>query len=167
MIDVKQLEEVMTYLCEELGGDWLLTGGALVRLNFDASRGTEDIDLVRISHPALSDEATRTQLFRWLMSRNLGPEWVNTAVEPFVREVANWENEILIIRTGTAGKIYRPNLTLFTYLKLRRGTEIDLLDIKKAVPKCPEGFDEKKFLKWANEVVEARYRKERAKLSFR
>lgn len=47
-MDTNKLQSVLDYLCKEVGGDWLLAGGALVRLKFDASRGTEDMDIVRI-----------------------------------------------------------------------------------------------------------------------
>ncbi len=39
-LDSSQLEEILNYLTDGLGGDWLLTGGSLVRLNFDADRGS-------------------------------------------------------------------------------------------------------------------------------
>ena len=139
-------------------------GGALVRLNFDSSRGTEDIDLVRMNHPELSDTAAKNTLYKWLIKKGLGPEWVNSAVEPFIREIQEWETEVVPLQTGARGKVYRPTLTVFVYLKLRRGTEIDLMDIKKAVPKCPEGFDEKKFMKWADDATKKKFTKLRANL---
>lgn len=43
-MESKTLNEVLDYLGNELGGDWLLAGGSLVRLKFDATRGTEDMD---------------------------------------------------------------------------------------------------------------------------
>lgn len=158
-MESKTIEEVLAFLCENLGGDWLLTGGALVRLNFDENRGTEDLDLVRIRHPELSDEAAKNQLFKWLIQRGLGPEWVNSAVEPFVREVEEWDREVVLLRDGPRGKIFRPCLTLFVYLKLRRGSEIDLADIQKAAENCVERFDEAKFLTWAkgNKLLLIRY----------
>lgn len=155
-MDATRLQQILDYLCDELGGDWLIVGGALVRLLFDGTRGTEDLDLVRLNHPNLSDEGAKAHLFRWLIQNGLGPEWVNSAVEPFVREVTTWQSEIVLVRTGSKGKIFRPTLTLFVYLKLRRATDVDLLDIKKAIPKCPEGFDEKKFALWADQKLNSR-----------
>ena len=156
-MDTLKIEEILTFLCEVLGGDWFLTGGALVRLNFDDTRGTEDLDLVRIRHPELSDDAAKNQLFRWLIDRDLGPEWVNSAVEPFVREVPAWENEVVLLREGGKGRVFRPNLTLFVYLKLRRASEIDLLDIEKATLKCPEKLDEQKLQGWGNAKVNSKF----------
>jgi hypothetical protein len=164
VIESKTLQEVLTYLKDELGGDWLLTGGSLVRLGFDSSRGTEDIDLVRIRHPEFSDEKSRNELFQWLLKRGLGPEWVNTAVEPFVREVPSWERELVRLQSGTRGQIFRPNLTLFVYLKLRRGSEIDLGDIRTVAPQCPEGFDEARFMSWADQKLQTRFRAQRSAL---
>jgi hypothetical protein len=147
-MEAKLLEQILTYLCDELGGEWLLTGGSLVR----------------IDHPSLSDEAARNALFRWLIDRGLGPEWVNTAVEPFVREVPSWEQELAVLREGARGRVYRSNLTLFTYLKLRRGSEIDLTDVVKAMSACPEGLDENKLAGWATPEVAARLKKLRISL---
>lgn len=163
-MDTKTINEILGYLCETLGGDWLLTGGSLVRLGFDGNRGTEDVDLVKIRHSQLTDEAAKNALFQWLLQRGLGPEWVNSAVEPFIREVREWEDELILFRSGSLGQIFRPNLTLFTYLKLRRGSDIDLRDIQQALPCCPEGFSEPKFLSWANETLKAKFMKYRFQL---
>jgi hypothetical protein len=163
-MESKTIDEILNYLCEELGGEWLITGGSLVRLSFDAQRGTEDLDLVRISHKDLSDDAAKNQLFKWLIARGLGPEWVNSAVEPFVQEISDWKSELVFFKKGAKGIIFRPNLTLFIYLKLRRGTEIDLLDIQKAIPKCPEGFNESKFLKWSNPELNKKFFNVRSRL---
>jgi hypothetical protein len=163
-MESKTIDGVLTYLCEELGGDWFLTGGTLVRLNFDASRGTEDIDLVRIRHQTLSDDVAKDRLFQWLIARGLGPEWVNSAVEPFVREVPDWEKNVILLRSGSRGNIFRPNLTLFVYLKIRRGTEVDITDISKAVAACSEGFDEKLFRSWSSSAVANRFEKYRQRL---
>ncbi len=58
---------------------------------------------------------------------------------------------------GLKGKVYRPNLSFFVYLKLRRGTDVDLQDIRVARDHCPEGFDEQKFRRWASPVLARRF----------
>lgn len=165
-LDSRVVDEILAYLCDDLGGDWLLTGGALVRLEFDAERGTEDVDLVRIRHRELSDEAARSLLFKKVMALGLGPEWVNTAVEPFVREVPDWEVQTVEIRDGKKGRVFRPNLTLFVYLKLRRCSEVDLQDIVKAAESCPEGFDLARFEAWADSGLRERLERNRTRLGF-
>lgn len=158
------IREVLSYLCTDLGGDWFLTGGSLVWLKFDSTRGTEDMDFVQISHPALSEVMAKNELYKWLIQKDLGPEWVNDAVEPFVRAVPNWQNELVEIQSGKKGRIFRPNLTLFVLLKLNRASEIDLKDITTVAPKCAEGFDEKKFDSWASQKIKSIFAKHRKTL---
>ena len=160
-------EEILRYLLDEVGGDWFLTGGGLVRMSFDAARGTEDLDLVGLSHPELSDESAKQMLYRWLIDRGFGPEWINSAVEPFVREVEGWQNETVLVRTGEKGRLFRPTITLFAFLKLRRGTEIDVGDIQKAALKCTEPFDEELLLGWGNQKVVERYQKLASRLGLK
>lgn len=47
-METAKLTQMLDILCQEIGGDWLLTGGSLVRFDIDPARGTEDIDLVNI-----------------------------------------------------------------------------------------------------------------------
>ena len=156
-MDTSDIEKILNYLCQELGGEWLIAGGSLVRLAFDSSRGTEDLDLMRVKDSAQSNDASRNKLYQWLIARGLGPEWVNDAMEPFVREADGWEGQLVLLREGTKGKIYRPSLTLFVFLKLRRGTDIDIEDIKKAIPFCKEGFDPSVFKKWNHPNVKKNF----------
>lgn len=158
-METKEVEEILSHICQEIGGDWLLAGGALVKIEFDSTRGTEDIDIMRLNHPTLSDEATRNLLFKWLIQRGSGPEWVNPALEPFVREADGWENQIILLREGKKGKVFRPTLTLFAFLKLRRGTDIDIRDILKAIPHCPEGFDLMTFKKWNHPTAQKNFKR--------
>ncbi|MGK5088937.1 hypothetical protein WDW86_15370 [Bdellovibrionota bacterium FG-2] len=136
-----------------------LTGGSLVKFEFESGRATEDIDIVRIRHDTLSDEASRNELYRWLIQRGSGPEWVNTAVEPFLNEVPDWKKEVVLIRNGSAGNIFRPSLTLFIFLKLRRGTPIDFQDIGHAIKHCPEGVEINKLKLWGSAPICEKYRK--------
>ena len=47
-VDAKFLEEILETLTDTVGGDWLLAGGSLVRLVFDDTRSTEDVDIARM-----------------------------------------------------------------------------------------------------------------------
>lgn len=143
-------DEILEKLCQEIGGDWLLLGGTLVQLYYDGARSTEDIDLVQMAHPSKSKEVAQDELFRFTMSRwGMGPEYVNLAVEFFVRDLSGWEAEIQVYRHGPKGRVFRPSLTLFCALKVRRGSELDLRDLKTAIDK--EGADQvdwAKLQKW-------------------
>jgi hypothetical protein len=151
-MDEQTLEKLLANLVDEVGGDWMLAGGALVRLVFDANRGTEDIDLMRISHPEDSMEVSLNLIFRHAIGLGLGPEWINTAMTPFVRMATGWESELALLRTGKKGRLHRPTLTLFTFLKLERGSEVDLNDIiaafRKLNARSPTEFSEEKLLSW-------------------
>jgi len=164
MMDEVIIKEVVAYLCNDLGGDWFLTGGSLVRLKFDDTRGTEDMDFVQISHFNLSEVSAKNELYKWLIKKGLGPEWINDAVEPFVRQVSDWKNELVEIESGLVGKVFRPNLTLFVYLKLNRASDIDLKDILIVAPQCHEGFDEKKFRTWVDQKILNRFEKHRRQI---
>ena len=150
-MDSTTLEKLLTHLIDEVGGDWLVAGGTLVRLIFDSSRGTEDIDLLRIRHPVDSNEVSLDKLYQFALSIGSGPEWINTAMAPFVRAAPGWESHIVPLRRGKSGTLHRPTLTLFAYLKLERGSEIDIQDLEKAfqlTQKRPEEFSEKTLEGW-------------------
>jgi hypothetical protein len=159
----EKVESVLRYLCDTLGGDWLLAGGSLVRLIFDARRGTEDIDLARVAHPVLSEESALNRLYVHVRSLGLGPEHVNPAFQAFLRQVPDWMGELVLLREGARGRIYRPSLTLFAYLKLLRGTPIDVEDVRSAVA-ClgPGEFMESRFRAWAAPEIQERFERHRA-----
>jgi len=95
----------------------------------------------------------------------LTPEHVNSAADFFVRQVLGWESELVLLSQGKVGRVYRPSLTLYACLKLGRGSEIDVEDLRYAVISCGSGeFDERKFLSWASPDVKSRFRACRASL---
>jgi len=167
-MDEQTLEKLLKNLVDEVGGDWLLAGGALVRLVFDANRGTEDIDLMRISHPEDSMEVSLNLIFRHAIEQGLGPEWINTAMTPFVRMATGWESELVLLRTGKKGRLHRPTLTLFTFLKLERGSEVDLKDIqaafRKLAPRDPAEFSEEKLRSWLSPQASVTWQTHRTRL---
>jgi hypothetical protein len=164
-MDVLKVESLLDKICQTVGGDWLLVGGSLVQIEYDANRGTEDIDLVPISHPSFSDVKAQDELFKAAKSIGLDPENVNSAARFFVGEFQEWQLEVIAFREGPAGRIFRPTLALFVGLKLKRGTEIDLEDIRAAVRK--EGriaFVESRFREISDITVQAKFDAFRASL---
>ena len=75
------------------------------------------MDLMRISHPRFRTKGIEKPAFKWLIARGSGPEWVNPAVEPFVKEVTGWDQHLVSLRTGTVGRVFSAGSGLFIYLK--------------------------------------------------
>ncbi|MBC7691352.1 MAG: hypothetical protein H7222_06245 [Methylotenera sp.] len=135
-MEITQISALLEELCQKVGGDWLLTGGSLVQLEFNGQRATEDIDVVLVRHSQVSDVIAQDRLFKAAIGLGLSPENVNSAARFFVQQIQNWENHLIEIKSGPVGRVFRPDLTLFVALKLKRGTEIDLEDIRDAVQFC-------------------------------
>ncbi len=131
-----KIEKIMHEICHKIGGDWLLVGGALVQIHYNGGRATEDIDLVHIRHKNKSKEIVQDELYKYaLKSWGMGPEFINLSVEFFVHELKGWEKEIVLLSEGPSGRFFRPSLTLFCALKMRRATELDQDDIKFVIKK--------------------------------
>lgn len=122
--DKIRLNEVLDAITGELGGEWLLLGGALVATWLDERRTTEDIDIVAIESAA--DD--RLRLMRLAEKLGLPVEAVNSAADFFVRKVPDWRVHLEPFRRGARGVIYRPTPTLFVLLKMRRLSATDLDD---------------------------------------
>ena len=140
-METSKINGLLDELCQKVGGKWLLTGGSLIQLEIDSHRATEDIDLVSIDHESLSDVAAQDEMFKAAIRIGLSPESVNSAASFFVHRLPSWKNQLVILRSGIKGTIFRPNLTLFLALKLARATEIDLSDIAAAI----NAYDSKEF----------------------
>ena len=123
-----------------------------MRLDCDNTRGTHDLDLIPI--PIGLSPEKRTQMILEMKKIGLSPEQLNSAADFFIGRVKDWEKNILIVRQFSGGKIYRPNLTLFSFLKFSRGTPIDLDDIRAAERKWGrKEFDKTQFSQWANSEI--------------
>jgi hypothetical protein len=157
-MDPAKIEALLNEVCQTIGGDWLLVGGSLVQIEYNGGRATEDIDLVQVSHPTLTPVKCQDELFKAAFRLGLDPESVNSAARFFVSEVKGWEGELVEMKVGAKGRILKPTLTLFVALKLRRGTEADLLDVRSAVLKEGVGrFDRTKFDVMVDSSVQIRF----------
>jgi hypothetical protein len=123
------LEEI----CQKIGGEWVLTGGSLIQLQASDSRATEDLDIIGLTHPALSETLAQNELFKAALRIGLSPETVNSAASFFFHQIPEWQNHLVKIKVGPVGTVFRPDLTLFIVSKLARSSEIDLQDISSAI----------------------------------
>ena len=148
----EELNLALETICQKIGGDWLLLGGSLVRIDIDPNRGTHDLDIVKIPLP--DSLQTQIDLVTEMKKIGLSPEQVNSAVVYFLKQLPNWENETRLLKSFSNGRILRPTLTLFAMLKLSRGTPIDLEDLRKATQKWGiEEFDLNLFNQWATSEI--------------
>jgi hypothetical protein len=120
----ERLERLLGAMVENLHGDWLLVGGALVALWLEPRRVTEDIDLVGLG----SSPDDRLDLMRFADAMGLPIEAVNSAADYFVRRIPGWNEELELFRTGRQARIFRPSATLFLLLKMERLSDQDLFD---------------------------------------
>src|SRR5205085_12680271 len=117
---------------DRLPGDWLLIGGGLAALWFDARRVTEDVDLVGIEGTG----ADRLSLLGLAHDLGLPVEAVNSAADFFVHRISDWREQLEIFRVGRTGRIFRPTPTLFLLLKMRRLSTRDLDDCLRLLDRC-------------------------------
>jgi hypothetical protein len=49
LMEISKIRKILDELCQTIGGDWLLVGGALLQLEINGNRATEDIDVALAS----------------------------------------------------------------------------------------------------------------------
>jgi hypothetical protein len=123
-LDRQRIDELLTALCDELDGDWLLVGGAFCALWLNERRQTEDIDIIGMR----GEHAERMAVMSFCAAHGLPVEIVNSAADFFVRRIVHWQAEVEPWRSGKRGRILRPSPTLFLLLKIGRLSEQDLED---------------------------------------
>ncbi len=123
------IDKALKILSNEIGGEWILLGGALALFEFSSQRATHDIDIV----PKVPNPMERSKLFDVAEKLHLPIEAINSAADFFLKKFLGWEDHLVLIIQGPKGTIYRPDLTLYFALKLSRGTEADIQDCNQAL----------------------------------
>ena len=113
-------------IARDISGDWVLVGGALLRVLGLTDRVTIDIDLVPIGKVTNRDQLAVMEIAE---KNGFPPEAVNFGAEYFVKKQKGWEKELVLLRDTGKARIYRPTKRLFRRLKEGRATETDLADI--------------------------------------
>jgi len=114
-------------LLENLEGDWLLVGGALLHVLGISERETIDIDIVPINDITNKDQM---KIMDIAVKNGFPPEVVNFSAEYFVKKRKHWQDELVLVHENSRMRLFRPTFRLFRELKEARGTETDLLDIE-------------------------------------
>lgn len=121
-----RIKALLGRLADEIDGEWLLVGGALVAVWLDGRRSTEDIDVVGMR----GDAQERFRLLEFAQRAGLPVESVNSAADFFVRQVPDWREQLVLFHRGQRATVHRPTPTLFLLLKARRLSERDLEDCR-------------------------------------
>lgn len=110
----------------------LLIGGAAAATWFAPLRTTENLDLIGLA----GTQAERFALMNLAVDAGLPVEAVNSAADFFVRKIADWREQLVVLHRGARGTIYRPTATLFLLLKIGRLSETDLDDCLRLLDHC-------------------------------
>ena len=122
--DRARIDALLQAIADELPGDFLLIGGALVALWLEPDRTTEDLDLIGMR----GEPSERYALLDFAARSGLPIESFNSAADFFVQRIAGWREQVEVLRVGARGRILRPTHTLFLLLKIGRLSERDLAD---------------------------------------
>lgn len=141
VLDRDRLDAIVTAICEQLDGEWLVIGGAIVSLWLEPRRTTEDVDVLGLG----GTPRERLALLELGDSLGLPVESLNSAADFFVQRIPDWREHLVRFRSGAKGTVFRPDGTLFLLLKLRRMDERDLDDCKALVV-SGEPFDRARIL---------------------
>lgn len=125
MINSEQYNNFLKSVANDLEGDWLVIGGALLAIIQSDSRATVDIDLCPINE--MTNEL-RLSLMTVAQNSGLSIESINPAADFFLKQIPNWKSSIILFLTGAKGHLYRPSFELYLKLKIERLTETDFED---------------------------------------
>lgn len=125
MINKIQYGRFLDLVTENLEGDWVIIGGALLAILNADSRATADIDMCPVGEMT---NQMRLQLMDLALNAGLPVEAINPSADFFLRQIPNWKSALIPFKKGKMGLIYRPSLELYLKLKLNRGTDSDIQD---------------------------------------
>ena len=130
-MNLKVLSKLINQVADQIDGDWVVIGGMVLPLLGDEYRVTVDVDLVSTEEKA-SQERT-LQLMQIAQDAGLPIETINSAGGFFLYRIKGWKNDLVLLKKGKRGRIFRPNATLYLILKIGRMSETDLEDCKKMI----------------------------------
>lgn len=125
MLTQQNYQEFLDLVTDEITGDWLVVGGALLGLLEKQERITMDIDICPIGEMT---NDLRLELMNLAAKCGLPVEAINPAADFFIKQIPHWKTSIVLLKKGQRGAIYRPSIELYFKLKLARFSQTDLQD---------------------------------------
>ena len=118
------LEQFLLIASEELNKDWVLCGASILPLLGVKTRTTWDIDLFGLGTPSQEESFRMMEIVE-----NLGipAECVNLSGGYYLSKIKDYRKHLIPLQSAKVC-IYRPDVYLFSRLKLQRFSEVDLLD---------------------------------------
>jgi hypothetical protein len=124
-ISSKISKKFLDLASQELQGDWVIMGGAVMILLGVRERFTVDIDL---AGPEAATQADTLKLMGIAEKIGLAPEAINQAGAFFLNRIPHWKENLVTMIKSDKFSLYRPNSFLFLQLKIARLSESDLSD---------------------------------------
>ena len=125
------LEQFVILASQELSGDWVLCGASVLPLLGINTRTTWDIDLYGMNDQSQSEIM---KLMDLVGSLGVPAECINVSGGYYLSKIPNFSEHLVLLQESQA-KIYRPDFYLFSQLKLKRFSEVDLLDCQELFKK--------------------------------
>lgn len=110
MLTQQNYQEFLDLVTDEITGDWLVVGGALLGLLEKQERITMDIDICPIGEMT---NDLRLELMNLAAKCGLPVEAINPAADFFIKQIPHWKTSIVLLKKGQRGAIYRPSIELY------------------------------------------------------
>ena len=132
--DRSRIQALLELAGERLEGEWLLVRGSAAAAWFAPTRTTEDVDLIGLA----GTQEERFALMNLALEAAIPIEAVNSSADFFVRRIAGWREELVVLHRGPRATLYRPSATLFLLLKIGRLSASDCEDCLGLVAHCAQ-----------------------------
>ncbi|MFK8137981.1 MAG: hypothetical protein AB8E15_06455 [Bdellovibrionales bacterium] len=119
------LEQFVLLASQRLRGDWVVCGASILPLLGINARTTWDIDFFGLDNPSQNESH---KLMEIAESLGVPPECISSSAGFYLKKEKNFRAHLIEMNKNKDTTIFRPDLFLFTQLKLKRLTEVDLQD---------------------------------------
>lgn len=119
------LEQFILLASQKLKGDWVICGASVLPLLGIDSRTTWDIDFYGLNNPSQKEFHNLMEIAEGL---GIPAECINSSAGYYLTKIPKYKNHLVSLQEVGECRIYRPDLFLFTQMKLKRFSEVDMQD---------------------------------------